>query len=324
MQKKQNKNFQLKDWIYKLRSYREYSFVHKCMSIIKSTKIGQNIIIGLKNMIPNIGRSPNEISWMFNRFKNPDKYRKFADKRKWVFIIGCTNSGTTLLHRLLASHPNIASLPGEGQFHTSVLPIPSYHGVGRVWTENLKLFRNTEADQHLDVIRVIHDWKNYLNNINASTVLEKTPTNSLRSRWLQSVFKNSYFIGIVRDGRAVAEGIARRDKDVSIERAADHWVMNYNLMLDDAKYLKYFNLVKYENLVANPFETVMEILDFIEEDPKQYQFDFNSKVDIHNIDNKPTSIKNFNQESFSRIPKDIFDKITMQIQPTMKRLGYHD
>ncbi|MGV7222333.1 MAG: sulfotransferase family protein [Nitrospinales bacterium] len=322
MQKKQNNKSQFKDWIKNLRVYSEYSFVRKCMSIIRSTKIGRIIILGLMKMFPDIEKSPNKISWMFNRFRNPDQYRKFADERKWVFIIGCTNSGTTLLHALLATHPDIASLHIEGQYLTQVLPTDSKDGLQRVWTENLKIFRNTEADQHIDAIRLIHDWKNYLNNVNASTVLEKTPINSIRSRWLQSVFKNSYFIGIVRDGRAVSEGIARRTKSVSIERAADHWIMTYNLMLDDAKYLKHFNLVKYENLVANSFETVMEVLDFIEEDPKKFQFDVNSVVDIHNIDDVPTAITNFNQKSFDRIPEDIFDKITMQIQPTMKRLGY--
>lgn len=324
MQNNKNYFISLKDWIKKIQSYREYLFVHKCMSIIRNTKFGHKIIRCLKRNFPNIEKSPNKISWMFNRFRNPENYRKFADERKWIFIIGCNNSGTTLLHRLLAFHPNIATLPDEGQFFTTVFPLPSFHGVPRVWTENLKIFRSTEADQHLDGIRLTHDWKNYLSNINSSTVLEKTPSNAIRSRWLQSVFKNSYFIGIVRDGRAVVEGITRREKTVSIERATAHWEMTNNLMLDDAKCLKHFHLVKYEILVANPLKVIEEILQFIDEDPEQFQFDFKNRINVHNIDDKPTSISNFNQKSFDRIPKNKFDEITTQIQPTMRRLGYHD
>lgn len=72
----------------------------------------------------------NMIFWMRNRFRNPDKYREFANSRKWVFIMGCNNSGTSLLHYILGSHPDIASLPREGQFLTAVLPQPDHYGVG--------------------------------------------------------------------------------------------------------------------------------------------------------------------------------------------------
>src|SRR5688572_26729280 len=37
---------------------------------------------------------------------------------KWVFVVGCYNSGTELLTELLGSQKAIAALPHEGQFLT--------------------------------------------------------------------------------------------------------------------------------------------------------------------------------------------------------------
>ncbi|MBK9319321.1 MAG: sulfotransferase [Bacteroidetes bacterium] len=47
---------------------------------------------------------------------------KAPEPEKWVFILGCYNSGTTLLHKLLATHSDIGSMPNEGQFYSSQLP----------------------------------------------------------------------------------------------------------------------------------------------------------------------------------------------------------
>ena len=77
---------------------------------------------------------------------------------------------------------------------------PENFGFARVWTERLDKFRMTEENQEYDSVRLIHDWKNYIDDVNLSIVLEKSPPNAIRSRWLQGVFKNSYFIGLSRDG----------------------------------------------------------------------------------------------------------------------------
>jgi len=117
----------------------------------------------------------NKILWQLNRFRNPERYQQFADSKKWIFIVGCNNSGTTLLEGLLSSHPDIASFPFEGQQISRTLPLPGLHGVARIWTEKLNLFRMTEANQDFDSVRLLHDWKNCLNDISASVILEKSP-----------------------------------------------------------------------------------------------------------------------------------------------------
>ena len=99
----------------------------------------------------------NITSWKWNRFLFPSRYTDFANSRQWVFIMGCSNSGTSLLKQLLASHPKIASLPDEGHRLTEALPRANNFGVVRVWTERLDKFRMTEETQEYDSVRLIHD-----------------------------------------------------------------------------------------------------------------------------------------------------------------------
>ena len=62
----------------------------------------------------------------------------------WLFILGCNNSGTTLLAELLGRHSLIRSLPKEGQRLTRAIPNSAHFGIGRVFTERLELFRAIE------------------------------------------------------------------------------------------------------------------------------------------------------------------------------------
>ena len=75
--------------------------------------------------------------------------------------------------------------------------------------EREDLFRLTEEDDGPDPVRVKKEWGMRL-NLKKSVSLEKSPPNSAKTRWLQAHFENSRFIGIIRDGYAVSEGITRK------------------------------------------------------------------------------------------------------------------
>ena len=52
---------------------------------------------------------------------------------RWIFIIGCNNSGTTLLKSILTKHPLIAGFTREGVYLTDRLPFPEQFGWPRMW-----------------------------------------------------------------------------------------------------------------------------------------------------------------------------------------------
>ena len=59
-----------------------------------------------------------------------------------------------------------------------------------------------------DVEKLKKDWMPFFDR-KKKVFLEKSIVNSARMTWLQDSFANSYFIFIVRNGYAVAEGIRR-------------------------------------------------------------------------------------------------------------------
>ena len=79
---------------------------------------------------------------VFSRFKKSavvsslfSLFGKELQPQKWVFIVGCYNSGTTLLAEIFEKHPQLAVLPDEGVMLTDQLPRPEDYGWRRMWCE---------------------------------------------------------------------------------------------------------------------------------------------------------------------------------------------
>jgi len=64
----------------------------------------------------------------FGRNVNPDR---------WIFIIGCFSSGTSLLANILASHREIGGLPNEGRYFADHLRYVAQFGLPRMWVSGL-------------------------------------------------------------------------------------------------------------------------------------------------------------------------------------------
>ncbi|GIK39964.1 MAG: hypothetical protein BroJett011_37970 [Chloroflexota bacterium] len=182
---------------------------------------------------------------------------------KWVFVVGCYNSGTTLLHNLLASCPEVGSMPNEGHVYTDQLLIPKSVGLYRLWAIKPELFYLDENSQsHIKVNKLKRQWGARYNNPNRPILLEKSPPNTARMRWLQQHFENAHFIGIVRNGYAVAAGIKQK-AGCSIEAAARQWAHSNEIMLHDFNFLQHKLLVRYETLTESAEEVFQQMLDFI-------------------------------------------------------------
>ena len=62
----------------------------------------------------------------------------------WVFVVGCNNSGTTLVHDALAATGAFSYMPHEGQRYTDGVRRSVKRGHERVWSEYLDELRLTE------------------------------------------------------------------------------------------------------------------------------------------------------------------------------------
>jgi hypothetical protein len=217
----------------------------------------------------------------------------------WLFVVGCNNSGTTLLVEALESHPLIRSLPKEGQRITKAIPNSAPLGIGRVFTKRLDLFRRTEKDDGDAVPRLRYDWA-YFADSRPGIRLEKSPPNTLRSRWLQRHFAPARFIVLVRNPYAVCEGIARR-RGHSIKEAAAHWRLVHEVLEEDLPHLERSLVVRYEDFCAKPLSVLNEVQQFLGLDQPFDPALAIREFDAHNMNGRPEKLQDFNARSLKRL-----------------------
>lgn len=243
--------------------------------------------------------------------------------QKWVFIVGCYNSGTTLLAELMSRHPEISGMPTEGHFVTDQFIKDFDIGLPRMWVDRPDLFRLTEADEGPDVIRLKKEWGMRL-DLSKPVLLEKSPPNSARTRWFQKHFENAHFIGIIRNGYAVAEGISRKGdpKHIAdgwpIERSANQWYQSNKVLEEDAKHLKHFTWVKYEDLVSSPQETLNSLAAFLGL-PAFPEMESTESFKIHERDD---ALRDFNASSINKLTKEQIAKINAVAEDGLRAFGY--
>lgn len=237
---------------------------------------------------------------------------------RWLFLVGCYNSGTTLLHDLLAEHPGIGSLPTEGQFLTDQLVVPKDVGLARQWAIRPELFRMTEHDgAAVDVSRIKRQWGARFNDLRRPVLLERSPPDAARTRWLQRHFAPASFIGIVRDGIAVSEGIRRRAGH-SLTDAARQWACSNEIMLEDFARLERTLLVRYEELTARPDEVIAEVFEFAGLPPLDAPIG-EREFAVHGA---RSPIRNMNDRSAGALTDAERAEIRAVAGPLLDRLGY--
>jgi hypothetical protein len=249
----------------------------------------------------------------------------------WCFVLGVNNSGTTLLHDLLGRHPEVRTLPrldlvaAEGQWHTDALSVAADHDVPRLFSAEVEAFRLTEADDGAPAVRALHDWGfQYLRHSDGGwpgrVVLEKSPPNVVRSRWLQAHFPRTRFVAMARHPCAVAEGIRRREGH-DLRDAARHWAEANRLLLDDLRHLERWTGVHYEELCDAPVATVERLVEFLGLEPGLRREDLTG-LDVHSLDESVKTVENFNPRSFDRLSGEEMTVVAEEAGEVAERLGY--
>lgn len=258
--------------------------------------------------------------------RSPEALERWVDRRLalgddyWLFLLGVSNSGTTILTRLLASHPALRVLPKEGQALTDAVPSANRFGLGRRWTERLDLFHLTEESDPAPALRAKYDWAYHFER-RPGILVEKSPPNAVRTRWLQANFRPARFLAITRHPYAVCEGMRRRSK-ATIEDAARQWATANEVMLADAEKLEHFLLLSYEELTERTDETLERMRAFL---GLELPFDRSvaeRPLRMVNVEGEPRPLQNFNLKSLERLTEEEIATIDRIAGPMMERLGY--
>jgi hypothetical protein len=246
---------------------------------------------------------------------------------KWVFVIGCYNSGTTLLAGLLERHSQIQSLPGEGVVFTDELTRPEEFGWPRLWFKCRQQMKVRGANPADLAGRIKRQWR-WAAIGKGPCFLEKSIANATRLEFLNDHFQPAYFIHIMRNGYAVAEGIQRkadptrwRNPEYSgrypIGLCAEQWQATEALITAQSSQLDNYYALSYEDLTAAPEQEIRRILQFLEL-PDESQL-LNKEIRVHG---QRRPISNLNDLSLRNLGEDDIEAIDRVAKDWLDRYGY--
>ncbi|MEM7313039.1 MAG: sulfotransferase [Planctomycetota bacterium] len=257
-------------------------------------------------------------------------FLKPRSTKKWIFVVGCYNSGTTITQAILSAHPDVRTLPWEGSLITSVLPDPEDKGWTRMWIKCPEYMEMPEMVDPKHVNQLLRDWSPWWGKRGEQAFLEKSITNTTRMEWLDAALSPAYFIGMTRNGYCVSEGIRRKAtprpwiaKDFGdvypLEMTARQWVVaNQRLEQDAAKVERYHGL-RYEDLMADPIRHLSEVWSFLELDPPAMTLE----GDKLTIEGQVIRISNsMNEKSIGSLSPQELAEISPVISDMQEHLGY--
>ena len=167
----------------------------------------------------------------------------------------------------------------EGQFLQTIFP-PAYvyGGQGRFgFHEDMHMTESHPAVSGDTATKLFHEWSAYW-DLSLPLLVEKSPPNILRMRFLQALFPESLFLIILRHPIAVAEATAKTAR-VSLIQLIEHTLYCYELMKEDMNYIQSFYLLRYEDLCNNPQGILDEVFKWI--GTEKYRYDRKIVTDIN-------------------------------------------
>jgi hypothetical protein len=191
-----------------------------------------------------------------------------------VFLAGLHRSGTTLLARLLAAHPEISGFSGtgvpadEGQLLQSVYPAAKeYGGPGRFgFAPESHLTEASPLASDESARKLFEEWSPHW-DLSRPLLLEKSPPNLLKTRFLQALFPGAAFVVIVRHPIPVSIPTARWRGTRRYDRLFEHWLRCHSLFESDRRLLAQVHVLTYEQLVRDPPAVLSGIFDFLGVEP---------------------------------------------------------
>lgn len=260
-------------------------------------------------------------------------YRNRKDPEQWVFLLGCYNSGTTILRDVLGVHPSVGTMPREGVRFSEIFPTPEQYGWYRM-THRCPVGSMVPKLDEPSAVRdqLVNDWAAWMGS-GKPVFLEKSISHSARLEWLGRMFPQAKFVIIHRDGYSSAEGIQRKARAIgaaaqelggnkySISDCAREWDQLNRGLVKFSEQSKNLNIkvIKYEQLCASPGPEISSLLDFLEVSQECLSTEGEHTVVIGK---ERFEIKNMNHKSHSRLSQKDYEAIEAVAGSTLENLGY--
>lgn len=211
-------------------------------------------------------------------------------EQQHIFIGGLHRSGTSLLHRLLAAHPDISGFhdtgvpEDEGQHLQMVYPAANKLGGPGKFALNpaavMDECHRLAAPEHAKELQ--HQWKKYW-DMSARYLLEKSPPNLIRGRFLQALFPGARLIFMVRHPVAVSLA-TQKWCDSSPQDLLHHWQAAYIRLEQDKTALDHAILLRYEDVVAHPQQVMDRLTTWLGLEPLSINEPVKQAINQHYFD----------------------------------------
>lgn len=169
-----------------------------------------------------------------------------------IFVVGARRSGTYWVQRILAAHPEVASVPSESHLFS--------HGIAPLFER----FRHTRPDvggigsTYIDRDVLLDAGRRFCDRVLGESLepgkkflVERTPLHVLHLGLMASLYPDGRFVHVVRDGRDVARSLLANEWGPRrIDEAAREWARCARAGLRDAP--DGTVEVRYEDLLADP------------------------------------------------------------------------
>jgi ribosomal protein L31E len=206
------------------------------------------------------------------------------NNHKFIFICGLHRSGTSLLYKILKEQDAISGMENtqviedEGQHLQTVFNAANKHGgPGKFGfdTESY-LDNNSKLITEENKVKLFNQWSKYW-DLKKEFLIEKSPPNLIKTKFLQAIFPNSYFITILRHPVATSLATKKWSKTSHLS-LINHWLICHNQYLEDRGKLNKHLTIKYEDLTKNTSETIKKIETFLELNIKYPQLEIKKDI----------------------------------------------
>lgn len=280
-------------------------------------------------------------------------------KHRAVVVNGIQRSGSNILWNVLQSHPALCAPPFEtGEIFpclrqpesrkcrailgTSRIAHLGWPIVG-VWVRRrlhaLKMQTLGHPDNRFKSDGILYTRK----EVEESRLCLKSLDDDLwATDFLRRLYPESSFVGLVRNGFALCEGLVRRG--VSLRNAAEGYVKYTSKILEDSERLSSYMVVRFETLVDEPFEVAEKVFGFLGLSPRRLaalRLKMKRVVHADGAHATPAGIENrkywFTTETIgdvlrrdvtenqeARLSAEQRDEVTEIAGPLLRRLGYLD